>query len=141
MVGAIRELPAGRAVVLATGLLGGLWGAVVALGALDVTSATGPLHPLEGRAGDVHGLSALAMAVIGLAGALIVPRLPALSCTLTFVAAVGGFLAVGLAWLPPGLLLSAAACVGLAVIDNPFAQEMARDRARAAAPGAHDPPG
>jgi hypothetical protein len=96
------------------------------------------VHPFDGRVGDAAGLAALACALVGLAGALLAPRRPAWSCAFTFLAGFSGFLAVGAGWLLPGLLLTAASCAALAAIENPFAGEIAAERARRRERRAHD---
>jgi hypothetical protein len=116
-----------RAGAMAAGLAGGLWGVAAALVALDVLPAAA-VHPLEGRVGDAAGVATLVLALLGLAGAVMARRRPAWSCALLFTAGFAGFFSVGAGWLLPGLLLSAASCAALAAIENPFAEEIARDR-------------
>jgi len=128
-----------QATAVVTGLAGGLWGVGAALTAFDAVPGGAAVHPFEGRIGDAAGVAALVSALVGVAGALLARRSPAWCCALLFIAGFAGFLAVGAGWLMPGLVLTAGSCAALAAIDNPFAEEIARDRAARHRGQTHEP--
>lgn len=130
--------PRGAAALL--GLAGGAWGALVALGALDVMSR-GALHPADGRGGQVAGIVALVLAGAAVAGALASLAYPATGCALLFTAGIGGPLAVGATWLGPAALLLTAAMLALWATHDPFAEQVRRERERDARLRTHEGPG
>jgi hypothetical protein len=115
------------------GAVGALWAVYETLVAFDVLPDGVAFSPFDGREGFSIGLAMVALSIASIAGVLVVRRLPALTATLLFIAACGGFLAVGAPWIMPGVLLAVASWFALLATRNPFQEEIARERAEAAA--------
>lgn len=129
-----------RAAAALLGLGGGAWGVLVGLGALEVMDR-GALHPADGRAGQVIGTVALALAGAALVGALTALWYPGGACALLFAAGTGGPLAVGATWIGPAALLLTGAMLALRATHDPFAAEVRRGRERDARLRTHEGPG
>lgn len=97
-----------RVAVAVAGLAAAAWGAV---------AAPTPL-----------GLAAAALVA---AGAIAVLRSPAVAFALLFAGASVGPLAEGGPWIGPAVLATLAGLAALAITENPFAGEIAAERARA----------
>lgn len=119
------------------GLAGAAWGVLAGLGALDVIGRA-PLHPAEGRAGQIAGTLALGLAAVSLLGALLALRTPAVAAGLLFIATIAGPLAVGAAWIGPATLQLVGAMLALAAAHDPFAHEVRRERQLAARMRTHE---
>jgi hypothetical protein len=94
-------------IAVALGLVGGAWALVVAADA---------------------GMAAVPPAALALAGALAALRHPATAFVTLLFAGSAGVLVAGTAWIGPGLLVSAAGLLMLAVLPDPFAAERAHER-------------
>jgi hypothetical protein len=94
---------------MAAGLAGGAWGV-----------AADPAAP-----------AALALAGAAIAGGLCALRVPGLACAILFAAGAVGAVVVGAAWLGPCVLQIGGAVLALAAAPNPFAAEIAAERAAA----------
>lgn len=131
--GLISNLVLLRRLALVLGAAGVVWGAIETLVALDVLAADSALSPLDGRTGFGIGLAALACWLGAAAGTAVVLRYTAAAATLLFLAACGGFAALGATWIGPGTLMAMASWSALLGITNPFQAEMDREAAARAA--------
>lgn len=122
-------LDALRRVALVIGAIGALWSIIETLVALDVLGDGTPLSPFDGRESTAIGLVTLALTLAAIAGAALTLRVPSATASLLFVAACGGFLAVGAPWIIPGTLLAVASWLALLSTPNPFEEELDRERA------------
>jgi len=119
-------------IALVAGALGALWAIHETLVALDALPQESGLSPFAGRESTAIGLVALGLALAAVVGVIAVRRAPSVTATLLFIAACGGFLAVGSPWVGPGVLLGAASWLALLATPNPFQDEMDRERAERA---------
>ena len=118
-----------------SGAIGVVWGAVEALVALEVISSGSAISSFDGRTGWGVGLVMVALWLGAAAAVVLIGRMPALAASLLFVAACGGFLAVGEPWIGPGSFLAVASWFALLCTPNPFAAEREREAAARADAG------